>query len=101
MKLLMGEMCYASQLYLQSNHRTGSLKEELKSIGPQLEEMQKRKVERWNQFLEVMEHIRKISVEITSSEGNQSKLAVDESDLSARRLEDLYRQLESLQKEKV
>ncbi|THU65721.1 hypothetical protein C4D60_Mb05t06620 [Musa balbisiana] len=84
----------------QSNHRTGSLKEELKSIGPQLEEMQKRKVERWNQFLEVIEHIRKISVEITSSEGNQSKLAVDESDLSARRLEDLYRQLESLQKEK-
>ncbi|URE07528.1 calcium-binding protein [Musa troglodytarum] len=84
----------------QSNHRTGSLKEELKSIGPQLEEMRKRKVERWNQFLEVIEQIRKISVEITSSEGNQSKLAVDESDLSARKLEDLYRQLESLQKEK-
>ncbi|KAJ8506185.1 hypothetical protein OPV22_007071 [Ensete ventricosum] len=84
----------------QSNHRTGSLKEELKSIGPQLEEMRKRKVERWNQFLEVIEQIRKISVEITSSYGNQSKLAVDESDLSARRLEELYRQLESLQKEK-
>ncbi|CAL9100732.1 unnamed protein product, partial [Musa acuminata var. zebrina] len=84
----------------QSNHSTGSLKEELKSIGPQLEEMRKRKVERWNQFLEVIEQIRKISFEITSSEGNQSKLAVDESDLSARRLEDLYRQLESLQKEK-
>lgn len=94
-------MYYASQMYLQSNHSTGSLKEELKSIGPQLEEMRKRKVERWNQFLEVIEQIRKISFEITSSEGNQSKLAVDESDLSARRLEDLYRQLESLQKEKV
>lgn len=60
-----------------------------------------KKVERLNHFIEVMEQIRKISLEIMPSGCNPLKLAVDESDLSTRRLEDLYRQLELLQKEKV
>ncbi|CAL9087089.1 unnamed protein product [Musa textilis] len=84
----------------QSNQRAGSLKEELESITPQLEEMRKKKVERLNQFIEVIEQIRKISLEIMPSGSNPLKLAVDESDLSSRRLEDLYRQFELLQKEK-
>ncbi|THU73448.1 hypothetical protein C4D60_Mb04t22950 [Musa balbisiana] len=84
----------------QSNQRAGSLKEELESITPQLEEMRMKKVERLNHFIEVMEQIRKISLEIMPSGCNPLKLAVDESDLSTRRLEDLYRQLELLQKEK-
>ncbi|XP_074565732.1 65-kDa microtubule-associated protein 3-like [Curcuma longa] len=84
----------------QSNQKVGSLKEELKSITPQLEEMRKRKGERLNQFSEVMQQIRKISVEIMATEYNPSRHVVDESDLSIRKLEELCRFLESLQKEK-
>lgn len=60
-----------------------------------------KKVERLNHFIEVIEQIRKISLEIMPSGCNPLMLAVDESDLSTRRLEDLCRQLELLQKEKV
>ncbi|WOL05921.1 65-kDa microtubule-associated protein 3-like [Canna indica] len=84
----------------QSNQGAGSLKEELKSIAPQLDEMRKKKEERLHQFLEVIKQIRKISLDISPTDCNPSKLAVDESDLSTKKLEDLYRQLESLQKEK-
>ncbi|XP_042462409.1 65-kDa microtubule-associated protein 3-like isoform X1 [Zingiber officinale] len=83
----------------QPIQRVGNLKEELNSIAPQLEEMRKRKGERLKQFLEVMEQIRNISVEVMPTEYIPSR-HVDESDLSIRKLEELYRQLESLQKEK-
>lgn len=63
--------------------------------------MRKRKGERLNQFSEVMQQIRKISVEIMATEYNPSRHVVDESDLSIRKLEELCRFLESLQKEKV
>ncbi|KAG1368087.1 65-kDa microtubule-associated protein 3 [Cocos nucifera] len=85
----------------QSNQKAGSLKEELKEIIPQLEEMRKRKNDRWNQFLEVIEQIRRISIEIRPAEYTPSKVAMDESDLSTRRLEELHRELQSLQKEKT
>ncbi|XP_010924154.1 65-kDa microtubule-associated protein 3 [Elaeis guineensis] len=85
----------------QSNQKAGSLKEELKEIIPQLEEMRKRKNDRWNQFLEVIEQIRRISIEIRPAEYTPSKVAMDESDLSTRRLEELHRQLQSFQKEKT
>ncbi|KAG1346973.1 ATP synthase subunit beta [Cocos nucifera] len=81
--------------------KAGSLKEELKDIIPQLEEMRKRKNDRWNQFLEVLEQIRKISIEIRLAEYTPSKMAIYESDLSTRKLEELHRQLHSLQKEKT
>ncbi|MQL85025.1 hypothetical protein Taro_017537 [Colocasia esculenta] len=84
----------------QSNQKSGSLKEELKEILPQLEEMRTRKSERWNQFLEVLDQIRKITNEIKPGEFNSSKMVVDESDLSMKRLEELHRQLQALQKEK-
>ncbi|KAG6476489.1 hypothetical protein ZIOFF_065731 [Zingiber officinale] len=84
----------------QSIQKVGSLKEELKSITPQLEEMRKRKGERLNQFSEVEQQIRNISVEIMATEYNPSRHVVDESDLSIRKLEELCRYLESLQKEK-
>ncbi|WOK98817.1 65-kDa microtubule-associated protein 3-like [Canna indica] len=80
----------------QSNKRVGSLREELKSITPQLEEMSRRKAERLNQFFEVIEQIKKISNEIMPDEYNPSKFIVDQSDLSTRKLEDLYRDLETL-----
>lgn len=63
--------------------------------------MRKRKNDRWNQFLEVIDQIHRISIEIRSAEYTPSKVAMDESDLSTRRLEELHRQLQSLQKEKV
>ncbi|KAM5557146.1 65-kDa microtubule-associated protein 3 [Rosa sericea] len=85
----------------QSDQNAGSLKEELSKIIPQLEEMQKRKIERRNQFLEVVEEIQIISSEINGSTSCiSSKIVVDETDLSLRRLEELHRQLHALQTEK-
>jgi protein regulator of cytokinesis 1 len=78
------------------------LKEELRRILPQVEEMRKRKSDRRNQFLEVQGQIQEISNEIYgSSEYMSSKMVVDDSDLSLRKLEELHRKLHELQKEKV
>ncbi|MQM18180.1 hypothetical protein Taro_051167 [Colocasia esculenta] len=85
----------------QPNPNAGSLKEELNGILPQLEEMQKRKSERLHQFIEVLEQINKIHNEIRPGEIGESKIIVDESDLSIKRLEELNRQLQALQKEKT
>ncbi|EXC20900.1 hypothetical protein L484_012976 [Morus notabilis] len=85
----------------QSDQSTGNLKEELKKILPQLEEMRKRKSERRNQFLDVLEEIRNISNEIQGSTGYIPSTTVDETDLSLRKLEELHRQLQALQKEKM
>ncbi|KAG4182447.1 hypothetical protein ERO13_A09G044000v2 [Gossypium hirsutum] len=85
----------------QSDQNAGSLKEELSKILPQLEEMKKRKIERRNQFVEVLEQIQKITNEIYgSTESFSSKTDVDETDLSLRKLEELHRQLHELQTEK-
>ncbi|ERN13287.1 hypothetical protein AMTR_s00041p00052230 [Amborella trichopoda] len=68
---------------------------------PQLEEMRKRKVDRINQFSDVLGQIQKISREISGSTlHNSSKIIVDESDLSLRKLEEFHNQLQALQKEK-
>ncbi|QCE07740.1 Microtubule-associated protein [Vigna unguiculata] len=48
----------------QTDQNVGSLKDEHARILPQLEEMQKRKSERRNQFIEVQEQIQSISIEI-------------------------------------
>jgi len=69
-------------------------------ILPELEEMQKRKYERRNQFKEVQEQIQSISNEISGPRENVPFI-VDETDLSLRKLEELHRQLHTLQKEKV
>ncbi|KAK1256766.1 65-kDa microtubule-associated protein 3 [Acorus gramineus] len=79
----------------------GSLKAELNAIVPQLEEMRKRKSDRSRQFLEVLEHIQKLSAEIAPVNYNPSMIVVDDSDLSVRRLEELQKQLQALQKEKA
>lgn len=63
--------------------------------------MRKRKSDRSNQFLEVLEQIQKISNEIRPGEVNSSKMVADESDLSTKKLEEFHRQLQALQKEKV
>ncbi|XP_050264843.1 65-kDa microtubule-associated protein 3 isoform X2 [Quercus robur] len=85
----------------QTDQNAGSLKEELRRILPQVEEMRKRKSDRRNQFLDVLQQIQEISNEIHgSTEYISSKIVVDENDLSLRKLEELHRQLHDLQKEK-
>ncbi|KAG9446343.1 hypothetical protein H6P81_012471 [Aristolochia fimbriata] len=84
----------------QSEQKMGSLKEELHAIVPQLEEMHKRKNERLLQFHEVLEETKKIVRELVEPAHPVSKTFIDESDLSTRRLDELQRQLEALQKEK-
>lgn len=83
----------------QSGQKARSLKEELAMILPELEEMQKRKYVRRNQFKEVQEQILSISNEISGPRENVP-FVVDETDLSLRKLEELCRQLHTLQKEK-
>ncbi|KAL2227160.1 65-kDa microtubule-associated protein 3 [Sesamum indicum] len=85
----------------QSDQSTGSLKAELRAILPEIEEMRKRKSDRKNQFIEVLEEIQRIKNEIYWSGGYVSNnIAVDETDLSLRKLDELHRELQALQKEK-
>ncbi|KAG4997720.1 hypothetical protein JHK85_029159 [Glycine max] len=83
----------------QADQNAGSLKEEHARILPQLEEMQKRKIERRNQFIEVQEQIQSISIEIYGPR-EYIPAVEDETDLSLRKLEELHRQLHALQIEK-
>ncbi|KAL3524191.1 hypothetical protein ACH5RR_017025 [Cinchona calisaya] len=85
----------------QSDQNPGNLKAELRAILPQIEEMWKRKCDRKNQFLEVLEQIQKIKCEIYRSTGYTStNILLDETDLSLRKLEELHRELHALQTEK-
>lgn len=81
----------------QSDQNPGSLKAELRAILPELEEMKKRKSDRRNQFLEVLEQIQKLQKEIYTTSLNT---VLDETDLSLRKLEELHTKLQTLQKEK-
>nr|GFA80080.1 65-kDa microtubule-associated protein 3-like [Tanacetum cinerariifolium] len=81
-----------------SNQNAGSLKAEHKAILQELEKMKKRKTKRRNQFLEVLEQIQKIQLEIYET---SYKTILDESDLSLRKLEELQAQLQTLEKVKV
>lgn len=73
----------------------------MKAISIKLEEMQTERSNRLDQFLEVVGQIQKISTELNSTDCSLSKLDIDESDLSIMALEDLQRQLQALQREKV
>nr|GMD71602.1 65-kDa microtubule-associated protein 3-like [Ipomoea batatas] len=78
-----------------------SLKTELQAIMPLLEEMKKRKLERKHQFSEVLDQIDSVLKDLGKSRKElQHMIALDESDLSLRRLEDMKNHLLSLQKEK-
>ncbi|KAL7584874.1 hypothetical protein Lser_V15G43722 [Lactuca serriola] len=81
----------------QSDQTPRSLKEELRALLPELEEMKKRKSERRNQFLEILEQIQKIQMEIYTTSSNT---ILDETDLSLRNLQELQTKLQTLQKEK-
>lgn len=66
-----------------------------------MEEMRKRKIDRRNQFIDVLEQMQIIKNEIHGSIVYTSKTVVDEADLSLRKLEEFHRELLELQKEKV
>ncbi|XWS32317.1 hypothetical protein CRYUN_Cryun23aG0149300 [Craigia yunnanensis] len=79
-----------------------NLKEELETISPLLEDMRRKKVERINQYVGVVEQIQKLSNEILGvKEQNGNKVLVDETNLSLRRLEELHTELHELQNEKI
>lgn len=86
---------------VQSDQNPGSLKAELRAIIPQVEEMRRRKFDRKNQFLEILDQIQKIKCEIYRSTEHNSNSILDETDLSSRKLEELHKELQTLQNEKV
>lgn len=77
-----------------------SLKEQLASVTPLLEDLRVKKEERIKQFSEVRSQIDKISAEISGQNLQYSSYA-DELDLSIRKLDEYQTQLQNLQKEKV
>ncbi|TYI15008.1 hypothetical protein ES332_A08G158800v1 [Gossypium tomentosum] len=80
----------------------GNLKEELEAIIPLLEDMRRKKVERINQFVGVVQQIQKLSIDSFGvKEQNGNKVFVDETNLSLRRLEELHSELHELQHEKI
>ncbi|KAJ4706170.1 65-kDa microtubule-associated-like protein [Melia azedarach] len=85
----------------QSDQTARSLKEELRRILTQLEEIHKRKSDRKYQFVEVLEQMQMIKNEINGSTVYiSSKTVVDEADLSLRKLEEFHTELHELQKVK-
>ncbi|KAF4378824.1 hypothetical protein F8388_006275 [Cannabis sativa] len=81
----------------------GTLKEQLDSITPALQEMRSRKEERMNQFRTVQGQIQKISAEIAGkSECSDSvlDLKVNDNDLSLKKLEEYQIELQRLHNEK-
>ncbi|XP_045814899.1 65-kDa microtubule-associated protein 8 [Trifolium pratense] len=81
--------------------KAGTLKEQLDSITPALREMRLRKEERLKQFRAVQGQIQRISAEIAgNSDDAPSTIAVNENDLSIKRLEDYQNELQRLYNEK-
>ncbi|KAH9788268.1 65-kDa microtubule-associated protein 4 [Citrus sinensis] len=77
----------------------GNLRDKLKTITPLLEDMRQRKIDRKNQFLQVLNQLQIISNEICPKD-NMYKIIEDEADLSEQRLKELRSQLAYLQEEK-
>ncbi|OEL19699.1 65-kDa microtubule-associated protein 3 [Dichanthelium oligosanthes] len=78
---------------------TGSLKEELGSIAPELAEMRRRREERRRQFSDVTERVNRIHQEMNLG-GGQPRVVADSSDLTLTKLEELRAYLLHLQSEK-
>ncbi|CAO2202671.1 unnamed protein product [Urochloa humidicola] len=77
----------------------GTLKEQLNSITPALQEMQMRKEARLKQFMDVQTEIQRIASEIAGRLGNQA-VTVNEEDLSLKKLEEFQSELQRLKREK-
>lgn len=95
-------------LWLQIKAKEGSksLKEKLAAVRPMLEDLRLLKDERMKQFVDIKAQIEKMSGEISGYSDQLNKamlgsLALDEQDLTLRKLNEYQTHLRSLQKEKV
>ncbi|WOK98157.1 65-kDa microtubule-associated protein 1-like [Canna indica] len=82
---------------------SGTIKEQLASIAPLLEQMCKKKEDRIREFADVQLQIEKIREEIAgtlNTSGQTEMPTVDEEDLSLKKLDEFQSQLQELQKEK-
>ncbi|KAL4271853.1 hypothetical protein GQ457_13G001860 [Hibiscus cannabinus] len=79
---------------------SGTIKEQLAAIAPALEQLWKQKEERVKEFSDVQSQIQKIWGEIAGNASELGAPAVDESDLSLKKLDEYQVKLQELQKEK-
>ncbi|KAK7387120.1 hypothetical protein VNO78_27644 [Psophocarpus tetragonolobus] len=83
---------------------SGTIKEQLAAIAPILEQLWQQKEERIKEFSDVQLQIQKICAEITGElnpdQTGSGSFAVDESDLSLKKLDEYQSQLQELQREK-
>ena len=89
---------------MQSDKKAKSLKGQLASVRPLVEDLKLKKEERMKQFADIKSQIEKISGEISgygSTSGSMSVLTLEEQDLSVRKLTEHQSKLRGLQKEKV
>lgn len=88
-------------MWLQPEKTSGTIKEQLAAIAPALEQLWKQKEERVKEFSDVQSQIQKICGEIAGNLNLSETPAVDESDLSLKKLDEYQSELQDLQKEKV
>lgn len=88
-------------MWLQPEKTSGTIKEQLAAIAPALEQLWKQKEERVKEFSDVQSQIQKICGEIAGNLNLSETPAVDESDLSLKKLDECQSELQDLQKEKV
>lgn len=89
---------------LQPEKTSGTIKEQLAAIAPAIDQLWKQKEERVKEFSDVQSQIQKICGEIAGNlnlSDNVGTTAVDESDLTLKKLDEYQVQLQELQKEKV
>uniref|UniRef100_A0A2P2MAF3 65-kDa microtubule-associated protein 1-like n=1 Tax=Rhizophora mucronata TaxID=61149 RepID=A0A2P2MAF3_RHIMU len=79
---------------------SGTIKEQLAAIAPALEQLWNQKDERVKEFSDVQSQIQKICGEIAGNLNINGTPAVDDSDLSLKKLEEYHAQLLELQSEK-
>ncbi|KAI9402996.1 hypothetical protein POPTR_001G356500v4 [Populus trichocarpa] len=79
---------------------SGTIKEQLAAIAPALEQLWEQKAERVKEFSDVHSQIQKICGEIAGNLNINDAPAVDEADLSLKKLDEYHAQLQELQKEK-
>ncbi|KAK7276890.1 hypothetical protein RIF29_18036 [Crotalaria pallida] len=80
---------------------SGTIKEQLAAIAPVLEQLWQQKDERIREFSDVQSQIQKICGEIAGNLNlSDAPPAVDESDLSLKKLDEYHSELQELQKEK-
>nr|KYP59490.1 Protein regulator of cytokinesis 1 [Cajanus cajan] len=83
------------------DNTSGTIKEQLAAIAPVLEQLWQQKEERIKEFSDVQSQIQQICGEIAGNLNlNEVSPAVDESDLSLKKLDEYQSELQELQKEK-